>query len=290
MIRSARISTLALVAVLSLGAAACSTGGGPEPIEDPRPSTTAASQPVPDPTDADTVVWQEFTGGGLIPGEQAASEVPDVTIYADGRILVHVTVPGGRPGGPAALDQAQISPAALDAFLADAAATGLIDPDIDFGAPGVTDQPSTTVTLRAGGALSQINVYALDIDHPVDDVSQEQAVRRGELEGLLARARGLADGGEPYVPERVKAVRFDPSAVGDRPASRLAWPGPPMSAFPAPVDGSVQSCLVIEGDDAATVYAAAARQRPETTWDADGELQTIVVVPLIPGQEGCPPA
>lgn len=280
------IAALALaVAAITAG---CGTSDGPEAVADPRPTTTATSQPATDPG-ADEVVWQEVTGGGFVPAELAANTVPDVTIYGDGRIFVTAHGAEGQVGPPVALEQATVPRDELEAFLSDAEGSGLFDPGTDFGSPGVTDQPSTTVVLRTGPAPQQVDVYALDFsgDVPVGDVSAEQADRRDQLRALLGRARKLAEGAEPYVPDRVRAVLFDPAVAVGQPGSGAPWPGPPLSSFP-PLDDRGQSCLVVEGDDATAVYQAD-QDNAETTWDLGGDVRTVVIVPLLPGQEGCPP-
>lgn len=283
-----------LAAALIVALVGCTTSGRPEAIDDPRQETTSipeGSTTAPSDQDEDDVVWQEFTRGGFVAPLTAGAQVPDVTIYRDGRVFTTVGDPEGRAGPPVALEQANIDPDDLDRFLADAEATGLFDPGTDFGSPGVTDQPSTTVLLRTGDDPHQVDVYALGFpsDEPTGGVTKEQADRRAALMVLLDRARDLGDGARPYVPERVTATRFDPSVVASPPAESPQWPGPPLSAFPPIDDATQQSCLVIEGDDAALVYRAD-QVNAETTWTIDGTVEPILIVPLLPGQEGCPPS
>jgi hypothetical protein len=279
-----------LVFLLSV-IAACSSTGRPEAIADPRSTSTTSTTAAPEAVDADQVVWQEFTGGGFVPTFTAARDAPEVTIYRDGRIFTQVRQPADQLGAPVAFEQAEVSQADLDAFLADAEASRLFEPGTEFGAPGVTDQPSTTVLFRPGDEPLQIDVYALEVgfDLPAGHVTPEQSARRDALKALLARAAELGAGAEAYVPDRIRAVRFDPAVAGDPPATSPTWPGPPLSAFPPLAEGSGQSCLVIEGDDAVAV-ARADRENPRGTWEADGTVQTIVIVPVLPGQEGCPPS
>lgn len=278
-------------ALVVLALAACTTSGRPEVVADPRDDEKTTQPELPGPSADDEVVWQELTAGGFVAPVDASRQMPAVTIYRDGRIFTTVHDPESRPGPPVALEQAQVDPDDLDAFLADAEASGLFDPGTDFGSPGVTDQPSTNVLLRVGDRPQQVDVYALDFayDQPVGDVSEEQAGRRTALKELLVRAQELSRDAEPYIPERVTATRFDPSVVSSPPASNPAWPGPPLDVFPPLDDLTQQSCLVIEGPDAATVYRAD-QDSTEVTWDVDGEVVPILIVPLLPGQEGCPPS
>lgn len=288
-----RTAALVLGGLLLTAVAACGASSGSDGTDDPRPTTTSTAQPVDD-LDADSVVWQEDEAGGFVPLEYSSGRVPTVTIYADGRIFVQVADPSGRAGGPVALEQRQIPDHELDAFLAHADASGLFEPGTDFGSPGVTDQTSTTVTLRTGDTPKQIDVYALDLayDAPEGDVTDQQATRREQLLELLAAARELGTADEPYVPDRVRAEMLDPSVVVSPPTSGTPWPGPPFSVFPEPVEGASSSCLVIEGPEAEATYRAA-QARPDNSdhaWDLDGDIRTVVLTPLLPGQEGCPPA
>lgn len=290
--RTHRTCALGLLAVLALGAAGCGASGGPDAVDDPRPSTTATSQPTADPADADEVVWQESTGGGFVPTEYALTEVPDVTIYADGRIFVTVLDADGNTPRPVSLEEAQVDPEVLADFLVDAEASGLFAPGTDFGSPGVTDQASTTVTLREDGPPQTVSVYALGFDASADQpggVTAEQTTRRQALTELLAQARALAEDAEPWVPDRIRATLLEFGPGVELPADAPAWPGPPLDAFPASTDGSGQSCLVIEGAEAAAITTAAADDEA-ALWDVGGEIRQIVTAPLLPGQEGCPPA
>lgn len=286
-----RISLALAVAALAATATACGTTEGPEAIDDPRPSTTTTSRPTADPPGDDEIVWQEFTRGGFVPSEFAAGQVPAVTIYADGRVILTSDDADLGADRPAGLEEAQIAEGDLDRFLAEAADSGLFEPDADFGDPMVTDQPSTSVTLRSGDAPRTVDVYALDfeLDPSVGGVTADQSARRDRLKALLEQARDLAIDPQPYVPERVRATLITyASDVGSEPEA-IDWPGPPLSAFPDPQsDGANSTCLVVEGPDAAAVSAAAA-ENPDRTWAIDGEVRQIVVAPLVPGQEGCPP-
>lgn len=286
---------LALSALLLL-ATGCGSSGATDVSSD-RPeasSTTAPADDLPptDGRDPDQVVWQESTGGGFAPVDYSLSEVPDVTIYGDGRIFTAVPDPDASIGQPIALEQSKISAEDLTAFLDEAASSGLFDEGTDFGAPGVTDQPSTNITLHAGGSAQTVDVYALGFPAPDAQpggrsmLSGEQTERRDELIELMAAARALADGGEAYVPTEVRATMFELGPGVDPPDDARPWPGPAFDEFPAP-DDSGRSCLVVSGDDAAALFRSAGADEG-ITWERDGVSRQIVVVALLPGQEGCP--
>ncbi|MGN6694321.1 MAG: hypothetical protein ACTHN0_09095 [Aquihabitans sp.] len=290
MMRTDRLPLAVVLMALVTCAAACGASAGPEAIDDPRPSSTTTSE-VTDPPAPNEVVWQQFTGGGFVPSEYVLRTVPLVTIYGDGRILRSADS-NDSTLRPIALEQARIPDDELDAFLSDAADSGLFDPGTDFGDPSITDMASTTVTLRTGSGPHSVDVYALsaDVDESIGGVTDEQLERRRQLQDLLARARSLGEDPTPYVPERVRATLIANGSQIDAGAAPKDWPGPPISAFPEPAaDGPGTSCLVIEGAEAAAVTTAAA-DNPDALWKVDGEVHQIVTAPLIPGQEGCPPS
>lgn len=279
---------LALAALLTC-AVGCGTSAGSDAV-DPRPSATT-SQPASDPPAGDDIVWQEFTGGGFVPSEYVLRLVPRVTIYADGRTL-RAADTNDSTLRPIALEEAQIPAEDLDAFLEEAAESGLFEPGTDFGDPSVTDMASTSVTLWTGDTPRSVDVYALnfDIEPSMRDVTDEQVERRDRLKDLVAEARALGEDAEPYVPDQVRANLVSPGSQTDAGASPTAWPGPPLAAFPEPAaDGPGTSCLVIEGADAAAVSTAAA-DNPDAVWTIDGEVHQIVTAPMLPGEEGCPPS
>lgn len=284
-----RIPLTLLLAAFVAGVAGCGASTGPEAIEDPRPSTTT-SRPPADLPNGDEIVWQEFTGGGFVPAEYALSEVPDVMIYADGRIIRSVDADRSTLQ-PVALEEAKVPARELSTFLQDAADSGLFEPGTDFGQPAVTDMASTSVTLRVGDRPRSVDVYALgfDIDPSFGDVTQDQIDRRDQLSKLVAKARSLALDPSPYVPERIRANLVAHGSQIDAGAAPRDWPGPPLASFPTPpADGPGTSCLVIEGPEAAAVNEAAA-QNEGAFWTIDGEVHQIVTAPLVPGAEGCPP-
>jgi hypothetical protein len=298
---------LALLAVVSLLLAGCGSSGSDAEVstggegEGDGATTTTVAEPEPEPEagelPADQIVFQAQTGGGYVPMQAAATEIPFVTIYGDGRVFV-TDGQADRPYdvGPTLLTTT-VDAAALEAFLADATGSGLFVADADFGQPMVTDLPTTTVTLHTddpAGAVS-VSAYALGFDSaPGGGLDDEQIARRQELSTIVDAAQALGDGGEEWTPDRVRATAYDPEQTQlEGTIEPAEWPGPAFSTFPEPTPaGAVSSCLVLEGDEAAAVWAAASG-RTNSWWvvgQGDQQARQIVVVPLVPGAEGCPPA
>ena len=61
----------------------------------------------------------------------------------------------------------------------------LDDPPPDYGDAGITDQSTTTVTVRVDGRARRVDVYALDF---TDGVTTEQRDNRERLTRLIQRA------------------------------------------------------------------------------------------------------
>lgn len=271
-----RVATCSL-ALLLAAAAGCSTSGSNEGAEPPTSGGSATSTTSPVEDDAPGVVWQEVTQNEFA----AEPPVPSVVIYEDGRLFRGTT----DGGGVRVIETGTVEPAALEAFLDEAASSELFENGVDFGEADPSMSLSTDVSARIDGVLRTASV-------PFDasDQTSEQAARQAELEALADRAADLATDVEPWTPDRVRATTspgilssLDPDLIETM--EPAPWPGPPFDAFPEP-DGGL-SCLVIEGDDAATVFEAAA-DNVAGFWTEGDDVWQIVVTPMLPGQEGCP--
>lgn len=290
----------ALVAGLVLSGCGSSASDGAEVSAGDGGSTSVAPT-LPEPAEgvdglpADQIAFQEQTGGGFVPMQAAATEIPGITVYGDGRIFVVDQRTDRAYDAAPVLLATTLEPEQLTGLIAAAEATGLFDGAADLGSPMVADLPTTTVTLAAGGPPTTVSAYALGIDAvPGDGLTDEQVTARQALAALIDEARSLGADGEPWTPDRVRATMYDLSQTQREGTTEVApWPGPAFADFPEPTPaGAVSSCLVVEGDEAAAVWDAAV-DRTSAWWSATddpSEERQIVVVPLVPGAEGCPPA
>lgn len=257
------LAATTLLAAVGAGSTGCSTSGAADDAADPS-STAAAS-----------VVWQESTTSpsSLDPA------VPRVTVYEDGRVFV-----SSLAGGTAQITTGTADREALDRFLASVDASGLFEPGAGFGEPGPSDH-TEDVAARIDGELRNVSFPSMDPG------TSAQAARRAELERFSKEAAGLAGDLEPWTPDRV-AARAAPmlsDEVSD-PSMRdvirpVPWPGPSLDTF-ADADPMGSTCLVVEGEEAATVYEAAS-ENVTGMWTTDDDVVPIIVTPLLPGQEGC---
>lgn len=321
----ARWWTLARLA-LGLVAATIATGGLAACSNPSDDDAGPAATPAPAVAD-DDIVWQELTFGGSIGPEAAASEVPAVQILGDGRVFVTEPTEPSASARAAVVRSGTVEPDVLADFLADAEASGLFEPGVDFGDPGTTDLATTSVNLFRGDIPLIVSVGGLDLDADgPGSLDAAQVDRREQLRALMAQARELADDLQPVVPEAVR-VTLLPEAPATSPPPTAdgapAWPGPPIEEIEShvghthdgeetddahegeghedesheddgeehadepPADGALP-CLPVEGDEAAALDEAAAAN-PTSWWRLDdGSLRQLIVAPILPGDEPCP--
>jgi hypothetical protein len=247
------------------------------------PGSPAAS--ADDALPADQVVFMVDSGGGLVPPVVYALESPSLVIYGDGRILSIVKDDAGG-AVPARYQLTRVDPLAVAAFVSSTEASGIINPDKDFGRPPVTDMDATTVMVHGENGPATVSVYAFH-DQFDKDLTADQQKARAAARQLIDTASNLTAGAPavPYTPDRV--VVYDVGlGYGDRTATTV-WPGPPPASFLTPSNQSRSvACGQLSGVPAATVYDAA-RENPGALWLVDGAARVLAVNPL-PITESCP--
>lgn len=309
--RGGRTLVAAMVA-LAVGLAACGVGSddGPRAVPAGSSTTDATSSTERPPTKppvataptstsdgtggggadvaADQVVWQERTGGGFVPLEVALAEIPQVTIYADGRTFLVESSDEPAQGGRASVVTGTVPAATLAAFLRDVERSELFGPGpIEFGTPLVTDGPTTSVTFHPPGRSPRV-VGAYFLHGGFDrDLAADEVARRKELRALLDRSYGLAQDLRAWTPDRVQVIAPDQGATSESPTTP-PWPGPPPADLPGrSANRPGYRCGEVSGAAAADLHVAA-EGNPSSAWLVDGEVRVLVVTPLLPGAEPCP--
>jgi hypothetical protein len=250
----------------------------------PPKSQTASPSPLP----GDQLVFMVQGGvGGFTPYFHQAMITPSLAVYGDGRVIQY---DDGRqpPNVPATYLLSRVDPQLVAAFVADTEARKLIASETDFGDPGVSDMPTTTVQLHGAGSPHRVYVYAFGEGFD-NDLAPAQRRARRDLREVIDRASALPGDAErlPYQPDRVQVTEFALDGVGK---SRGAeWPGPDPSSFLVPVTPrSVRlACGQLSGQPAEKAYAAA-RKNPDGIWTYDAKRRVFAVVPELPGLGGCP--
>lgn len=213
-------------------------------------------------------------GGGWERAAFGEARSPDLALFDDGRVLF-VEPERVLGSGPPRYLVAQADPAEVAEFVDDVVASGLVRPETEVGAPTVTDQPTTTITVGAD-APTTLALYAFDPRFE-DDLDEQARERRRHVRDVLDRARSFADGeATDYVPDRVVVHELD---LADPPgAEPPVWIGPDPDSFLVAGDhGRVRGELA--GEEAATVYRSAL-DNPTAVWRTESGTRALLVDPV----------
>ncbi|WP_204005731.1 hypothetical protein [Virgisporangium aurantiacum] len=277
-------TALAALAVL-LAASACArtpTAAG---------DTTTVASPDAAPVGADAVAIRVDSVGGYLPAIEIAARLPVITVYGDGRAIAEGPVPAIYPG-PALpnVQQWRIAPTEVVALARKALAAG-VGSEIDFGRPGVTDQPDTRFTVTTTQGVKQTSVYALDLveEELLRSLSVAQSSARRELKYVLDELREPGRDSVPYAATSlaVVSVPYTGPNAPDLPAPPpVAWSGPALPGDPIGPGGQV-GCVTVTGDAAKALLATAAQANAATPWAFGGKQWGLRFRPLLPDESGC---
>ena len=270
-----RTSPLAAVAAVALALAACggssSSAGGSGP---PRP-----------PAAPDEVVVRVVTSGGFTAESREAAHLPKVSVFGDGRVVVVGPTTLEFPG-PALpnLQEFRVTDGGLTRILRAARDAGLLDDAVpDYGDPGVTDQATTTVTVRTDGRTREVEVYALSFKGRVSGVTPEQSENRDRLERFIELTGDAGAFGDDVVPGSER--RYEPEALAVLVRQSDATDGD-THAWPLG-DLAGMDCVVLSGSDLGTVIAAARTAREGDAWTSAGVLYGLDFRSLLPDEHTC---
>src|SRR5215212_7606087 len=125
-------------------------------------ATPAASGTIEHPTGADDLILRVEVVGGFVPPQVLLSEIPQLSLYGDGRAITTGPMIDIFPS-PALpnLRQVTLTEAGIQEVLAAAQAAGLLDGDRTYFNNTVADAPTTVFTVHTGGMTSTISAYGL---------------------------------------------------------------------------------------------------------------------------------
>ena len=290
--RRAGLGVAAVALALTLAGCQSLGDGVADPPDDPIPGGSP---------DADAVLLQIEVSGGFVMAGYDFSTVPELTVYADGRAIV--------PGPQIAIYPApvlpnlqveQLSEAEVAALVAAARDAGLLGKAPSYGQPGITDVPTTFVTLTVDGRTYQHAAYALGFfegEGPAGDVAplaEESGITEAERAARVALAEfiatahdlvGATGDGEAYQIDAFGifawSVIFDVEGVVDGLAAQvLPWPLDLALADAA-------ECTVVDGAAAQTLLKALAGANSLTLFEQDGVTYSVFFRPLLPHESGC---
>ena len=294
-----------LVVIATLGALAAAGCGGAD-TDSPAGSSTAppasqagAIEHATGPTD---IVLRVNTGGGFVPVEFNLKSLPSYTLYGDGTVIRPVVSSADVAQAPnvTPLETIKLDETGIQSLLEQAKAAGLLAPGTvdygDMGALGVSDMPTTNVTLNAGGVTASHDAYGLlfaPTEPPAGNLTPAQRDARAALRGFVALTEQQDPKATAYAPTRL-AVWIAPALAqptGD--SEPVVWPlaTAPAVSDTAGAEGIDFRCTVVEGDDVATLVDAVQKAPAGAQWIASPDRNAtfqVVVRALLPDEAGCP--
>jgi hypothetical protein len=291
------------VLALAVLVAGCGTTG---------PSATPAdASPIAYATGPTDLVLQVNWGGGLLPQAMLLAEMPDVSIYGDGRV-VRLGSHGNGLADPLLpeLIEARITASGMAHVLAAARDAGLLGLDRRYDLPGAYDLGTAEFTLSANGTTHRVSVFGMGFTGesqlaPAGEMTARKAL--GAFYGNLRDLRAWLPSGSvgpdsEYRPggTRVFLTRLaDGSTPGGggkpAPASPAAgqeirdWPIADLlpEAFGKAIDKNNQWYCAAVGPDEAVPFGLDTAKWG-TRWRAAGWPYQLVARPLLPDESGCP--
>jgi len=278
--------TATAAVTLFLLSACAQTDVAGSPGESASPSASGDSSA---PASADELVLRVEQGGGIAGNRGQATKLPQVSVYADGRVITVGPTTAIYPGPALPNLQVQLAPpATVDELVAQGKALAGAG---DLGRPAVADGTTTTITVQG----RKIVVYALHEAQPSDPsltAAQQQARRKvlafAEQLTELPTAAGMPPA-QSYAPQSLAAIaqpwtKPTQDLVSTPPV--VSWIGP---ALPGEVveGGNQQGCVTVTGADAAKLLTAAKTANQNTPWKSGKDTWRVTFRPLLPDESGC---
>jgi hypothetical protein len=281
-----------LAASVSLVACVSATGAaGPSGLPSSSPNLG----------DADTPIFRVTWDGGFVAPGTILGRLPIIVVYADGRVITQGPQIDIYPGPLMPnLQERTLSADALARLIELAREKDLLK-TIHYEFPGVADLPDTVLEIQLDGATYRVSAYALaeagvDTGNPgLDAASIEGRAALREFIGALTAvpASDFLDEEHPYVMTGLRLYAGVAQVVensefpGEQPP--VAWPLADLATAGEPVANPAIDvrCLVIEGEDLATVLPILQGANSLSVFESDGAFFSLIPRPLLPGETGC---
>ena len=309
-----RVVTAATVALAML-VAGCICGGtagpSPTPMATGPSATPAETGPISHATGPTDLVLQATSGGGLLPQELRLAEMPNVSIFGDGRVVM-LGLHGGGPGDPLLpqLTEARLTADGMARILQAAREAGVLGPDRRFDLPDVYDLWTVWFTATTNGKPHRVSAYALGFEDETRLAPPGEMEARKKLDALYGQLvdlrawlpAGAVGADSAYTPVETR-VLVTPlldwsTAVGDATPAPMKpradqevrdWPlVDPPEAFGAALGahGEAWYCALLGPDEVTALGLGSATK--DTRWRAGESLYQVVARPLLPDESGCP--
>ncbi len=253
------------------------------------------------PTGKAEVVLRIETGGGFVPVSYNLTQLPGLTVYGDGTVIV--TGPMieiyPQPAMPN-LQTATISAKDIDKILAAAKEAGLLKKGADYGLPNITDVGTTTITVNAGGQTYTSDIYALGFEQmpeggAVDGLTAEQIKARAAIYEFAAKVGdpdtflGTTLTWTPYAftSLAVFSLPFDPTTetgTDEVVPNHLDWPLGDLNTLGESVLPEGYRKVVISGDDLTRLQPLLGQATQITLWKSGDREYYLYFRPLLPDE------
>jgi hypothetical protein len=281
---------MAFVGVLAL-AAACSDDGVDRDPEDGWQTCAVSPGDVSHPTGGSDVVLRIGVVGGLPLPAPMPDELPQLTLYGDGRLLA---VDGSPEHLVPGLVERRLTEPEVQAVLHAAERACLLERDAFLQIPESYDVPGVAFVTDAGDASHATTVVGLGWSELDDAVPADQVGQRRALLDVHAAAAGLLEAGtSPARVDRLGVFVIDAEGPpADETSPVVTWPLrrslATLGAPPQNEESGVR-CDVVRGTGARALLAAVADlawgQRP--TWTDDGRWFLVSLRPMLPDELRC---
>ena len=273
------VLSAAVLALLVVGIAAC--GGG-----------TSDGGSYKHPEGAKEVVLRVNSGGGFVTVEYNLRSVPQFTLYGDGTIIVTGPTTMIYPGAALPnLQTTKVSEETMQAMLSAAQEAGLFANGVDYGRPGITDMPTTTVTVNVDGTTYESNLYALSTDAAGGDLTMEQQQARAEIATLVGRLNGVESfqqGLQWASYQFTSLAAFSTPAVtgggGDVQPNKLDWPLGDLGTLGEATQPEGFRKAVVTGADLEKLRPLFDQTTEITIWNSGGKEYNVIFRPLLPDE------
>jgi hypothetical protein len=237
------------------------------------------------------------SSGGLAAPQEPLLRLPQVAVYADGRLVTQGPMMELYPG-PALpnLQVTRLSAAGLARIIELARAAGLEGPNRRLEAGGIADAPATVFTAVLDRTRHVTTAVALGseagVTVPDGDLPARQALLAlqqalGEMRGVPGAVIG-DDVAYEWAALRVVVTTQLPPDEGIQPQI-IGWPlTTPLAEFGVPVAADPNlRCGVLEGDDLGRLRPALAGANQITRWQSGATQYQLLLRPLLPDETGC---
>jgi hypothetical protein len=245
------------------------------------------------PTAGNEVVLRVNTGGGFVAVTYNLTQEPEFTLYGDGTVIV--TGPTieiyPQPTLPN-LEATKISEDAVQAILSAGREAGLFEANVDYGRPGITDMPTTNITINAGGLTYESGIYALGVDAGAPGLTLEQQQARAAVSAFVGKVQTLTDFVGQSTPEwkpfqfsavALFSVAVNPASTGstDVRPNKLEWPLGDLSTQGEPTQPDGFRKIVVSGQDFTKLQPLLGQATQITIWTSGGHEYNLYFRPLL---------